>query len=53
MGHEKQKTKKDFPQDVSKQLWGSISAVFLSWNSKRAKTYSYNYGWKWPMGKIK
>ncbi len=35
----KEKTKKDFPQDVHKQLWGAISAVFLSWNSKRAKTY--------------
>ncbi len=35
----KEKTKKDFPQDVNKQLWGAISAVFLSWNSKRAKTY--------------
>ena len=35
----KQKTKKIFPQDVKEQLSGAISAVFLSWNSKRAKTY--------------
>ena len=35
----KEKTKKNFPQDVNEQLWGAISAVFLSWNSKRAKTY--------------
>ena len=35
----KEKTKKKFPQDVKDQLWGAISAVFLSWNSKRAKTY--------------
>jgi len=35
----KQKTKKNFPQDVNEQLWGAISAVFLSWNSKRAKIY--------------
>ena len=35
----KEKTKKNFPQDVNDQLWGAISAVFLSWNSKRAKTY--------------
>ena len=35
----KEKTKKDFPQDVNEQLWSAISAVFLSWNSKRAKTY--------------
>ena len=34
-----EKTNKKFPQDVNKQLWGAISAVFLSWNSKRAKTY--------------
>ena len=33
----KEKTKKDFPQDVHKQLFGAISAVFLSWESKRAK----------------
>ena len=35
----KEKTKKNFPQDVNEQLWNAISAVFLSWNSKRAKTY--------------
>ena len=35
----KQKTKKNFPQDVNVQLWGAIKAVFLSWNSKRAKIY--------------
>jgi len=33
----KEKTKKIFPQDVNEQLWGAIGAVFLSWNSKRAK----------------
>ena len=35
----KEKTKRDFPQDVNEQLWGAIKAVFLSWNSKRAKIY--------------
>jgi pyruvate, orthophosphate dikinase len=35
----KEKTKKNFPQDVTEQLWGAVRAVFLSWNSKRAKTY--------------
>ncbi len=35
----KEKSKKVFPQDVNEQLWGAISAVFLSWNSKRAKIY--------------
>ncbi len=35
----KEKTKRSFPQDVHEQLFGAISAVFLSWESKRAKTY--------------
>ena len=29
----KEKTKKQFPQDVYEQLFGAISAVFLSWES--------------------
>ncbi|MDA8937079.1 pyruvate, phosphate dikinase [Candidatus Pelagibacter sp.] len=35
----KEKAKKDFPQDVYEQLFGAISAVFLSWESNRAKVY--------------
>ena len=35
----KEKTKKEFPQDVNQQLFGAISAVFLSWESNRAKIY--------------
>ena len=35
----KEKTNKDFPQDVYLQLLEAISAVFLSWDSKRAKVY--------------
>ena len=35
----KEKTKKKFPQDVKEQLIGAISAVFLSWESHRAKVY--------------
>jgi pyruvate,orthophosphate dikinase len=35
----KEKTKQIFPQDVFEQLMGAISAVFLSWESKRAKIY--------------
>ncbi len=35
----KEKVNKDFPQDVHEQLLGAISAVFLSWDSKRAKVY--------------
>ena len=34
-----EKTKKNFPQDVYQQLFGAVRAVFLSWESKRAKTY--------------
>ncbi len=35
----KKQTKKIFPQNVQEQLYGAINAVFLSWNSQRAKTY--------------
>ena len=35
----KEKSKKFFPQDVYQQLFGAINAVFLSWESNRAKVY--------------
>ena len=35
----KDKTNKVFPQDVYQQLLGAICAVFLSWESNRAKIY--------------
>ena len=35
----KDKTKKKFPQDVNEQLNSAISAIFLSWNTSRAKVY--------------
>jgi len=35
----KQVLKKDFPDDPQSQLWGAVSAVFRSWNGKRAKAY--------------
>ena len=35
----KEKTQKDFPQNVYDQLLGATSAVFLSWESNRAKIY--------------
>ncbi len=35
----KDKTNKNFPQNVYDQLLGAISAVFLSWESNRAKVY--------------
>ncbi len=35
----KKEKKISFPQDVKQQLYGAINAVFLSWESQRAKTY--------------
>ncbi len=35
----KKKTNQEFPQNVREQLFGAISAVFLSWESHRAKIY--------------
>jgi|TARA_B110000211_G_scaffold233083_1_gene298337 pyruvate,orthophosphate dikinase len=35
----KREKKVDFPQNVQEQLYGAIRAVFLSWESKRAKIY--------------
>ena len=35
----KEVLKKDFPDQPYEQLWGGISAVFASWNGKRAISY--------------
>ena len=35
----KEKTKKDFPTRCKRTIKGAISAVFLSWESHRAKVY--------------
>ncbi len=35
----KQVLQNDFPDDAMDQLWGAITAVFRSWNGKRAKAY--------------
>ena len=35
----KKHAKQNFPQDPKKQLWGSINAVFGSWNNDRAISY--------------
>ena len=35
----KQVLKRDFPDDPYEQFWGAISAVFQSWNGKRAVAY--------------
>ena len=40
----KQRTRKDFPQDVQQQLWGAIGAVFRSWKNERAVIYRQRYG---------
>ena len=40
----KDRTGKSFPQDARAQLWGSISAVFGSWNNDRAVVYRRKYG---------
>ena len=45
-----QVTGRTFPNDPIEQLWGSVSAVFKSWNTPRAMTYRelhnipYNWG---------
>ncbi len=39
----KDKTGKDFPEDPWEQLWGSITAVFESWNNPRATYYRKKY----------
>jgi pyruvate,orthophosphate dikinase len=36
-------TGKAFPQDPLKQLWGSIAAVFRSWENPRARIYRRQY----------
>jgi pyruvate, orthophosphate dikinase len=38
------RTNSEFPQDVWKQLWGSIGAVFGSWMNDRAIVYRRKYG---------
>ncbi len=40
----KERTGKSFPQDPRAQLWGSIGAVFGSWNNDRAVVYRRKYG---------
>ena len=45
----KERTGKNFPQDPRQQLWGSIGAVFGSWNNDRAIVYrrKYNIPHEW------
>lgn len=39
----KQRTNQSFPQDVYAQLWGSVGAVFSSWQNERAIVYRQKY----------
>ncbi len=39
----KDQTGKDFPEDPWEQLWGSVTAVFESWNNPRATYYRTKY----------
>lgn len=40
----KKRSGKAFPEDPMTQLYGSINAVFNSWNNDRAKVYRQKYG---------
>ncbi len=40
----KKRSGKAFPEDPMAQLYGSINAVFNSWNNDRAKVYRQKYG---------
>ncbi len=39
----KERTGTEFPQDVGKQLWGAVGAVFGSWMNDRAVVYRRKY----------
>jgi len=45
----KERTGKDFPENVQDQMWGAISAVFGSWMNERAIVYrrQYNFPHDW------
>jgi pyruvate,orthophosphate dikinase len=40
----KKRSGKHFPEDPMEQLYGSVNAVFNSWNNDRAKVYRAKYG---------
>ena len=40
----KKRSGKNFPEDPMTQLYGSVNAVFNSWNNDRAKVYRAKYG---------
>src|SRR5262249_31876953 len=46
----KERTGKDFPDDVHDQMWGAIAAVFASWGNDRAVVYRRQYGYPHDWG---
>src|SRR5713226_6647188 len=46
----KERTGKDFPDDVHEQMWGAIAAVFGSWMNERAVVYRRQYGFPHEWG---
>src|SRR5438105_3116137 len=46
----KERTGKDFPDDVNDQMWGAIGAVFGSWMNDRAIVYRRQYGFPHEWG---
>ena len=46
----KERTGKDFPDDVHDQMWGAIGAVFGSWMNERAVVYRRQYGFPHEWG---
>jgi pyruvate,orthophosphate dikinase len=46
----KDRTGKDFPDDVHDQMWGAIGAVFGSWMNERAVVYRRQYGFPHEWG---
>src|SRR5437773_8770001 len=46
----KDRTGKEFPDDVHEQMWGAIAAVFGSWMNERAVVYRRQYGFPQEWG---
>ncbi|HTK56249.1 MAG TPA: pyruvate, phosphate dikinase, partial [Gemmatimonadales bacterium] len=48
--HIKEETGKSFPEEPTEQLWGAVTAVFESWNTRRAIDYRKLHGIPDAMG---
>src|SRR5205823_12419314 len=46
----KDRTGKEFPDEVHEQMWGAIAAVFGSWMNERAVVYRRQYGFPQEWG---